>query len=183
MDYLIDGYNLLHVMGVLGGKLGPDGLGRARNQLLAKLHAAYGAGAVAVTVVFDAANPPRDRPAELEFKGVQVRFAVGRHQADDLIEDIIAQASTPKRLTVVSDDHRLQRAARRRRCVCLGCDAYLRWLDRAGERRPPPAAGEPAKPHNGSSRDKEDWLRTFGYLDDDPDFKEIFRRYDFGEDR
>jgi predicted RNA-binding protein with PIN domain len=180
MDYLIDGYNLLHVMGVLRDRLGGKGLANARQRLLALVHGAHKEGSLRVTVVFDAAHPPRGLPAEQNFKGIDVQFAVGRDQADDLIEELIAQAASPKQLTVVSDDHRLQRAAKRRRCLSLGCDAYLRWMDRQYRQPPPNKPDQPSKPTKGSAEENADFLKAFGQLDDDPDFKEIFRRYDFG---
>ena len=51
MPYLIDGYNLLHAMGVLRGKVGPQGLEKARLRLLGLLRGVYGKDAGAVTVV------------------------------------------------------------------------------------------------------------------------------------
>ena len=56
MLYLIDGYNLLHAMGVLRGRVGPTGLEKARRRLLGLLHGSYGDESCRVTVVFDAAN-------------------------------------------------------------------------------------------------------------------------------
>ena len=50
--YLIDGYNLLHAMGILHGRTGPTGLEKARLGLLGLLKGAYGDEASAVTVVF-----------------------------------------------------------------------------------------------------------------------------------
>ena len=54
--YVIDGYNLLHAMGLLGGRAGPHGLEKARGQLVGLLRGGFGGQAGAVTVVFDAAN-------------------------------------------------------------------------------------------------------------------------------
>ena len=62
--FLIDGYNLLHAMGVLHGRVGPTGLQKARLRLLGLLHGAHGEASSAVTVVFDAAHaPPADEEA------------------------------------------------------------------------------------------------------------------------
>ena len=78
-------------------------------------------------VVFDAANPPRDRPSLFAIQGLEVQFAVGYPEADDLIEELIASHSAPKRLTVVSADHRVQQAAKRRGCTVFYSEP---WLDK-----------------------------------------------------
>src|SRR5438477_11517341 len=111
MSYLIDGYNLLHAMGLLGGRVGPTGLEKARLGLMGLLRAVYGEQAATVTVVFDAAHAPPGTPEAEDYQGIHVRFAVRQEQADDLIEALIHRESSPRQLTVVSDDHRIQRAA------------------------------------------------------------------------
>ena len=65
-------------------------------------------------VVFDAANPPKNRPNEYVHRGILVRFAVGYLSADELLHEIIGGHHTPKRLMVVSSDHRVQMSASRR---------------------------------------------------------------------
>ena len=177
--YLIDGYNLLHAMGILNGKVGPQGLEKARRRLLGFLRGAHGEGATDVTVVFDAgAARPGDSGAE-DCDGLHVRFAVGYPQADDLIELLIRQAAVPRRLHVVSDDHRIQRAARRRRCRVLGCLDYLEGLDRP-DRPPPPLERE--KEDRPSEGETQRWLAEFADLADDPDLKELFEPFDFQEE-
>src|SRR5271154_2768213 len=103
MLYLIDGYNLLHAMGVMRARMGRTGLERARGQLLGLLAGAYGAETNRVTVVFDAAAAPRNAEREQQHRGITVRFAVDEEEADDLIEQLIRKASVPKQLTVVSN--------------------------------------------------------------------------------
>src|SRR5262245_66096936 len=103
MFYLIDGYNLLHAMGVLRGRVGPQGLEKARGRLLGLLHGAFGDESNHVTVVFDAAKAPPGVDEGQDYHGIQVRFAVGEFEADDVIEELIRRASAPKQLSVVSD--------------------------------------------------------------------------------
>src|SRR5262245_35231030 len=114
--YLVDGYNLLHAMGILHGKVGPFGLQKARLGLLGLLHAIYKDQSSAVTVVFDAAHAPPGASEDEDYEGITIRWAVHQESADDLIESLITRCSAPKQLTVVSDDHRIQHAALRRRC-------------------------------------------------------------------
>ncbi|WP_404310299.1 NYN domain-containing protein [Neorhodopirellula lusitana] len=66
-------------------------------------------------VIFDAKDAPSGLPATRDFLGIDVRFAVDHDEADDLIEELIRSHPVPKHLTVVSSDHRVQRAAKRRR--------------------------------------------------------------------
>ena len=182
MLYLIDGYNLLYAMGVLRTRLGPDGLDKARQNLLGVLHGAFGDESANVTVIFDAAKPPPGVPAEAQYQGLHVRFAVGMAAADDLIELLIRKASVPRHLTVVSDDHRIQQAARRRHCVVSGCGDFLEALER---RRQPPAAPReepPAKPSGVSRAETQHWLEEFADLADDPALKELQDPPEFFED-
>jgi predicted RNA-binding protein with PIN domain len=171
MSFLIDGYNLLHAMGILRGRVGPTGLRKARLGLLGRLQGALGTRAAEVTVVFDAAHGPPDRPDHEEYGGVQVRYARDEEAADALIETLISQAAAPRRLTIVSDDHRIRDAARRRGCPVLGCADFLEWLERQRQRanRPEP----PAKPEHLSAEETERWLREFADLEQDPGLREL----------
>ena len=178
--YLIDGYNLLHALGFLSGRAGPHGLEVARQRLLGFLHAAHGDEAAAVTVVFDAAGAPAGAAPEHEHKGLHVRFAVGHGQADDLIEVLIRAAPAPHDLHVVSDDHRIQRAARRRHCHALACADYLDGLERRRPRRR--RRPSPEKEGRLSAAETERWLAEFGDLADDPGWKELFDPYPFDDE-
>jgi predicted RNA-binding protein with PIN domain len=177
--YLIDGYNLLHAMGILRGRVGPHGLEKARQRLLTLLCSAHGEEAGRVTVVFDAGGGRPGSRGEEEFRGLRVCFAVGYDEADDLIEHLIRQAAAPRQLHVISDDHRIRRAARRRHCQVVSCPDYLDALDRL--RRPPPrqAAEPPDKAVPLSAGDTQKWLAEFADLADDPDLKTLLGPFDF----
>jgi predicted RNA-binding protein with PIN domain len=181
MFYLIDGYNLLHAMGVLHGRVGPAGLEKARGRLLGLLRGAYAEDEHdRVTVIFDAAKAPRGADSEQEYHGIHVRFAVGEYEADDVIEELIRKASAPKQLAVVSDDHRLHDAARRRRCAVMSCDEYLTWLERHRRQRiHPPEDPAVAKPEGLSRSETQHWLHEFADLETDPAMKELFDPFDF----
>src|SRR5262245_44092907 len=176
MHYLIDGYNLLHAMGVLPPRVGPGGLEKARRGLLGMLHAAYAEHASEVTVVFDAAGAPAGASGEENYQGILVRYAGRQEQADDLIEHLIRHDSAPKQLTVVSDEHRIQRAARRRHCSAMSCSDYLETVQRRRRPHRPRGADQEAKP-TGSS-DRQRWLDAFAGAGDD--LKEL--GFDFGDD-
>ena len=176
--YLIDGYNLLFAMGVLHARAGPHELEKARLRLLGLLRGTYGEASESVTVIFDAAHAPPGLAAEQNLHGLHVRFAVGQNEADDVIEDVIRHAAAPKQLTVVSDDHRIKQAARRRHCTVLSCGDYLDWLAR--QRRQQPRLPEiPDKQVSALSRDKEYWIAEFADLDRDPNLKDVFDPFGF----
>jgi hypothetical protein len=169
MLYLIDGYNLLHALGFLHGGGGGRTLEWARRHLLDWLRQAHADDPSAVTVVFDAAHAPPNVPTEQDHQGLQVVFAVGLDQADDLLEQLIRKASVPRRLTVVSSDHRVQAAGRRRHCVVLGCNDYLDALERRGPHRQPATPPAPAKPDSVSGAETEYWLERFDVPADEED--------------
>jgi predicted RNA-binding protein with PIN domain len=165
--YLVDGYNLIHAIGLLPKKAGPGGLEKARRALLGLLHGHFGDESSAVTVVFDAAKaPPRSMPEQV-YQGLRVQFATGGLLADDVIEALIQQEAAPKQLTVVSNDHRLQKAARRRHAHVMSCEHFLDLL----EKRKPSAPSDPAPPaektENMTEAERKRWLEEFGHLDKD----------------
>jgi predicted RNA-binding protein with PIN domain len=172
MPFVIDGYNLLHAMGVLGGPVGPHQLAKARTRLIALISPAHAIDLV--TIVFDArrASPGMD---ETTMHGpVRVEFAVGE-EADDRIERLIAGDSAPKKLVIVSDDHRLQQAARRRGCSAWKCGEYLTWLEK---RRDQPRQVAPEKPPSVLAADADRWAAEFADLDRDPAWEELFGPFD-----
>jgi predicted RNA-binding protein with PIN domain len=182
MSFLIDGYNLLHAMGLLRGKVGPTGLEKARLGLLGLLRAAYGEEATTVTVVFDAANAPPGIPRVEEYQGIHICFAVQSEEADDLIERLIRHDSAPRHLTIVSDDHRVQRAAQRRHCTVFSCTQYLEWLERHRRERSRSARRASPKPERLSEEETQYWLREFASLQNDPNLKELSDPLEFLEE-
>jgi predicted RNA-binding protein with PIN domain len=180
--YLIDGYNLLHAMGVLRGRVGPQGLEKARLRLLGLLQGALGKDASQATIVFDAAAAPAGAAGEQDYQGIHVHFAVHHKQADDLIEALIRQNSAPRKLTVISDDRRIQAAARRRHCPVLGCLEFLEELERTRHRHHANAGPEPEKQPS-SPQDMDRWLRAFADLDNEPEMKELFQPFNFQDEK
>lgn len=164
MSLLIDGYNLLHAAGLMGRRLGPGGLERARAALLRLLAASLTPEEIARTIVVFDAGPeaPRDRPRHELLHGISVRYSQLGEEADDELERLIAADSTPKQLTVVSGDHRLHRAARRRRARAVDSEAWLTELQNRRPKSDPPSA-KPLKPTGPlSAEEVEGWLKEFG---------------------
>lgn len=167
MSLLIDGYNLLHAAGLMGRRLGPGGLERARAALLGFLAASLTPEELARTIVVFDAGPeaPRDRPREEVLHGIQVRYAAPGEEADDALEQLIAADSAPKQLTVVSGDHRLQKAARRRKASAIASETWWSELKRRRDQGNPPPERLPrtSKPTEPLTPEEvEDWLKVFG---------------------
>jgi len=163
--FLIDGYNLIHAMVVLGQRVGPGVLEKARLRLLGLLHQSFGAEASSVTVVFDAAGAPPGSSAQHEYHGLKIRFALKGQEADDLIEHDAA----PKQLTVVSNDHRLQQAARRGKAKVQSCEEFLEWVGRLRRKQKPESPSGREKKAGETPVETARWLEEFKDLDQDLD--------------
>ena len=84
-SYIIDGYNLIHALGMIQKQMNPGGLEESRRKLLVFLVDRFGADAARVTVVFDAKLAPRGVPRQQTYHGLQVHFAPKNQSADDWI--------------------------------------------------------------------------------------------------
>jgi len=82
------------------------------------------------TIVFDANRRPIKEVADEErINGLHVIYAVEHEEADSLIEELIRKHPTPKKLLVVSSDHRMHDAARRRKATAIDSDAWFDGLE------------------------------------------------------
>ena len=169
MAVLIDGYNLLHVTGIIGRGVGPGTLERTRCALLNFIATSLGPDELArVTVVFDAHDPPPGLPSVVVHKGIMVRYAVGHENADALIEELIRKDSAPRSLVVVSSDHRVQRAARRRRANPIDSDVWYEQLfQRRGSKHADADCPSDDKPNTPlSAHEVQHWLDEFGPVEE-----------------
>ena len=177
MTLIIDGYNLMHAAGIVGRGVGPGGLERSRLALLNFLAESLEAEEAArTTVVFDSRQAPPGLPRMMIYRGLTVRFAAGYENADELIEELIRVDAAPRKLVVVSADHRLQKAARRRRAKAVDSERWYCDLahQRAARGVPPPPTF--VKPSHADSGEVEFWLRQFAdeAEDESPPDDEIF---------
>jgi predicted RNA-binding protein with PIN domain len=156
MCYVIDGYNLLYALGRLTKKSGQAALLSARRWLAQQLQAGH-IPADALVVVFDGAQSPTfgiESAGPIEF--------VFASSADDHIEDLISEEKQPAQLTIVSDDHRLHQAARRRGCAWLGCMDFWEQVQTVPRPAPQPRVTESsAKPERTSPQEVDRWLEVF----------------------
>jgi predicted RNA-binding protein with PIN domain len=152
----------------------PGELEESRRQLVAFLAHGFGPG-IKITIVFDAAHAPRNVPRQLTQHGLHIEFAPATQSADDRIETLIEEASAPASLVVVSNDHRLQNAARRRGAEAWSHDALLDFLGKR-QARPKATPAEPGaeKSETLSPEELRRWMLEFGHLQNDPELKEFF---------
>lgn len=161
---LIDGYNLLNATDLEAPRVSSriTELERARNALLDFLAETLAArDCAATTVVFDATAAPPGLPRAFEYRGIAVRFAPRSAEADDLIEQLIAAHHSPKQLTVVSSDHRIHRAARRRRARAVDSEVWFREMVRCGSRADSPAGQSTVAEKPQPAGDLAAWLAEF----------------------
>ena len=178
MRTLIDGYNLMFAAGLMGRKFDPAGFRKVRLRFLNDLAATLDpVDAHFTTVVFDAVDAPDHVPSSTRHKGITVLFAVDHDSADERIEDLIAHHASPKGLTVVSSDHRIQRAATRRKAKVLSADDFLTRMDELKGRKktPIPPSEEPPRPEAPSAQEAAFWLHEFRELAESEEAREVFR--------
>jgi predicted RNA-binding protein with PIN domain len=161
MAILIDGYNLLNAAGVEGRGRG-TALAQARRGLLTFLAAVLSESeAASTTIVFDSKDAPPGLPKEEQFGPIRVLFSKGYRDADELIEELIQADHSPRQLLVVSSDHRLHRAARRRKASAVDSQ---RWLSDLRRRNAAARHGERGKPA-ASQPPAAQWLAEFSGID------------------
>jgi predicted RNA-binding protein with PIN domain len=160
MSLLIDGYNLLNAAPVDPVDRGPTPLFRARQGLLNFLGDALDEKIRGqTTIVFDASEAPPGLPREFVIYDMKIIFAREFPQADVLIEELIEAESAPRSLLVVSGDHRLHRAARRRGAKAIDSDVWYESLRRRRRDRPHKQPEKPALPQ--SDEEAAYWVERF----------------------
>ncbi len=111
-------------------------------------------------IVFDGTGP-KDKSEFDNISNLEVFFAGQGSDADTVIEDKIKASTAPKRLTVVSSDRRLQKAARARKATVVKSQVFWSNLCRQLSRKR--TIKEPASKRQGISEgETEQWLKFFG---------------------
>ena len=153
---IVDGYNFLKSTGMLAQKVANDQLEVGRKKLLALLakhfptaesikkkkpdaerlkgesqlngNNANASSSPRIIVVFDS-QTTLNLPKSYRYRGIDVRFSKGYDNADELIIELIQSHHVPKRLLVVSSDHEIQEAARRRKAQAIDSEEWLDQLE------------------------------------------------------
>jgi len=112
-------------------------------------------------VVFDGAGPA-DKSAFDSMVNAEVVFAGFHKDSDSIIEEKIKASTAPRRLTVVSSDRRLRKAAAARKAVAVKSEDF--WEQVQNElRRKKPERKEPEEKKEGLTQgETEQWMDLFG---------------------
>ncbi len=156
MSIILDAYNVLHCTHILPSKHAMMNVTQLC-RLLADSHWQTGR----IVVVCDGTRNALDEDVP---GNVELIYAGGGRDADSVIERLIADDNAPRDLTVVSNDRRVQSAARRRKAKVLASEDFLRDLVR---RKPPRPKGKPQ-----TEADADKWVKEFG-LDGDASLPDL----------
>ncbi len=162
--FLIDGYNLWWASEDIGPDNDSGTLEGARQNLIQWLLETLTPELIKKTVlVFDAKNPPPNRASLFNHQGLLVHFAVGYGEADTLMEEYISVHTAPRNLTVVSSDHRVQRAAKRRRAQAIDSNLWYQRINREMKAKQAAQKTDHRKPNQKLSEfEVAAWLQDFG---------------------
>lgn len=167
---IIDGYNLLHAAGLAKKKYAQGEFERTREKLLSLLRRLLATREQEQTViVFDAARrDPSLSDHALRSGEIRILFSTHHGNADALIETLIEDHPTPRKLTVISSDHRIQRSARLHQALFLDSESFLDDLLRRPPKRRKPLPPHPKQTGEMTSGELEFWLREFAGVELDP---------------
>jgi predicted RNA-binding protein with PIN domain len=111
-------------------------------------------------IIFDGTGP-QDKSAFDNVTNLDVLFAGQAGDADTLIEEKIRVSTAPRRLTVVSSDRRLRKAAGARKATAVKSEVF--WSDVQKQLRRKKRVKEPAEKRFGLSEgETKQWLEFFG---------------------
>jgi len=160
---IIDCYNLLHATM-------PPSLAGLDEGRLCRLLAGAGYGGGRANLVCDGVVKPHT-PAESGIDGIELVYSGHGRSADDLIIDMLRKNSAPRRLTVVTNDRQIQKAARRRRAKVRSCESLIHELaSHVATPRSGTTSASTTKPDTVKLTDQQvqQWLGEFGIDTDSP---------------
>jgi len=154
MPLILDAFNVLYAW-----RTGP-----ARNTLsdvraLGMLTRRPPFGREPAVLVCDGPSPDPDLSTIDLGDGVEARFAGPGRDADSVIEALIAASHAPGRLTVVSSDRRIEKAARRRGCRIMSAEEFIGLVLRPSH---PPLPGSETDPPELDPSEIAEWMKRFG---------------------
>ena len=164
---VLDTLNVLHTVGVLPPELaGLDVPGLAGLIIRSRF------ATERVVFVCDGL-PATDLPApgplhlpDAPGAAMEMRYSGKGITADDLIRRIIEASTAPRRLTIVSSDHAIQRDARKRRCNTLSSEEFLQHLADDADLPRGPSVPPRHRPPMMSDAQVRKWIDVFG-IDED----------------
>ena len=153
--YLIDGHNLLRSVQQLDEELW-DLTDVRLCEMLDRCLARCGRQG---RIIFDGVGPP-NKGAFDAMRHLEVFFSGRGVETDAVIEDRLESDPAAAKLTVVSNDRRLRRAALAARASVMRCEAFWDYVERQLSRKSPPKE-PPGKRQGLSEGETERWLDIF----------------------
>ncbi|MFA5422968.1 MAG: NYN domain-containing protein [Phycisphaerae bacterium] len=155
--YIIDGYNLLWSVRKAAEHLEEMSESQLCQFIGIYLRAIGSEG----QIVFDGIGPP-DKTLLNSGTGIDIVFSGPGIDADTYIEAKIKADSAPKRLTVVSTDRQIRRAASARKAVSVRSEKF--WQDVVKTLNKKIKAPEPIEKKRGLDEGQTmQWLKYFGF--------------------
>ena len=161
MPLLVDCYNVLYADM-------PTRLAGLDEAGLCRVLASSVWGGQGVVVVCDGHVKPNG-PEASPVVGVDLIYSGPGRSADDVIIEMIDRDSAPRRITVVSNDRAIQKAAKRRRCRVMSSETLIAVLSAGGPRRHQTTGTTNKEYLSGplTEDEVEHWLEQFGVDGDD----------------
>ncbi len=126
---------------------------------LCRLLGKFASSGQKVRVVFDGTPPYGPLASQIQDDRIDVKYSAGR-TADDVIIESIAADSAPRRLTLVSTDHEIRDAARKRKCKLKTSEEFAKALVRMLEESPKTLPSEPPEKRVGLTPEQtRAWLK------------------------
>ncbi len=127
---IIDGYNLIYAIGLLpaagrNAHFPPGKLEQSRTALIKILVKDLNQSVRKETIiVFDALEPPEFLPNSYRVEGMRIIFSRDYPDADTLIIEMIQKLQRGESAVLISSDHRIQAAARRKKISFFDSDKW-----------------------------------------------------------
>ena len=154
--FFIDGHNLLHSV----QKDGADSAPISDVQLCRIIGSYLKLTDQSGEIIFDGTGPP-DKSGFEGIGNLEVFFAGLSTDTDTVIEDKITANTAPRRLTIVSSDRRLRKAARARKAISIKSEVFWNNIQKQLSRKK--MTKEPAAKRRGlSESETKQWLEIFG---------------------
>lgn len=152
------------------GDMRPKALESGRNRLIELLADQLGPAADQTCIVFDAGDgAPKGLPKFYQQRFIHLLFASDYLSADECIQEILQAHNNPRRLVLLSSDHRVQRKATARGATIRDSEDWEQAVELvvartlshtpSGEEVLDPSKQNPKV----SANDREEWLREFGF--------------------
>ncbi|MFM8400243.1 MAG: NYN domain-containing protein, partial [Pirellula sp.] len=163
--------NLMYAIGYAqAGDTRPKALESGRNRLIELLAGQLGPAANQTCIVFDAGDvAPKGLPKFYQQRFIHLLFSSDYLSADECIQEILQVHSNPRRLVLLSSDHRVQRKGTARGATIRDSEDWQQAVElltdrQLAEKLPPEDTSDPLRQNpNLSASDREQWLREFGF--------------------